>query len=97
MGKLIDFNKYKGDKESGDVLENKYLKFLTYVNKFTGTPTTGDKLAEILYYNLRYLEGTVNGMSMMSFLNVMTRKEIEEGKRLIIGWLNQIIEDVKNI
>ena len=62
MGDIINLKDYK---ESA-VLEEEYLKFLTHVNKFVGIPTTIPELAKTFYFTLRYLEGSVNCLDMLS-------------------------------
>jgi hypothetical protein len=98
MTNIVDFIKFKETREDSNQLENNYLKFLTHVNQFLGIPSDMNKAFEVIYYNLRYLEGTINAISILSMLNrSIPRKDIEEGKIYLINWLNQIIEDIKNL
>lgn len=89
--KVINLNEYRESKQ----LENDYLKFLTYVNKYTGIPITLAQLVRVFFLNLRWLEGTVNCLSVLSIVSI-NDKEIEETKTMVIDYLNKIIEDIKN-
>lgn len=91
MGKVINLNEFKESKQ----LENDYLKFLTYVNKYTGIPINLAQLVRVFFLNLRWLEGTVNCLSVLSIVSI-NDKEIEETKTMVIDYLNKIIEDIKN-
>ena len=91
MGKVINLNEFKESKQ----LENDYLKFLTYVNKYTGIPTNLVQLVRVFFLNLRWLEGSVNCLSVLSIVST-NDKEIEETKTMVIDYLNKIIEDIKN-
>ena len=98
MGIIIDFKKFREDKIVSDRLEEKYLKYLTHVNKFNGVPTTFDKALEALYFTLRYLEGTVNGLSILMALGVsnLSRSEVDNMKGMLLSWLKDIEENIKN-
>ena len=91
MGKVINLNEFKESKQ----LETDYLKFLTYVNKYTGIPTNLVQLVRVFFLNLRWLEGSVNCLSVLSIVST-NDKEIEETKTMVIDYLNKIIEDIKN-
>ena len=103
MTNILDFSKFKEIKDSqesleGNRLEDNYLKYLTHVNKFTGTPTTLDGVFEVFYYTIRYLEGTINALSVLKAINVHIPNTVfEEGKQKIITWLESIIEDLRNV
>lgn len=98
MSNLINFEQFKQTKQHSNDFEHNYNKFLTHVNKFTGIPSSYSKALEVLYYTLRYLEGTVNAMSIMGLLNIpMSRTDLEEGKKTVITWLEEIIEDIKQL
>ena len=97
MDNIVNFNKYKEDKEKEQILEDNFLKFLTYVNKYVGIPTTFKKASEVIYYNLRYLEGTINCISMLQLFTKTNREEIEQFKKLTISWLESIIDSIKMI
>lgn len=97
MGEIIDFNKYKTERTIGNALEERYLQFLTYVNKFVGVPTSLDKAAEAVYYALRYLEGSVNCISTLEYFGIDRPKDIEGFKVHTIDWLNSIIDNISNL
>ena len=48
-----------------------------------------------LYYTLRYLEGHINGLSMLWLVAGVTMEEQQRGVKLIIDWLEDIIENLK--
>ena len=79
MGDIINLKDYK---ESA-VLEEEYLKFLTHVNKFVGIPTTIPELAKTFYFTLRYLEGSVNCLDMLSILTTQPEQQIQEMKKMV--------------
>lgn len=98
MGIIVDFKKFREDKIASDRLEEKYLKYLSHVNKFNGVPTTFDKALEAMYFTLRYLEGTVNGLSILVALGVsnLSRTEIDSMKGMLLSWIDDIRENIKN-
>lgn len=97
MAEVFDFNKFKEMKESADKLENDYLEFLPWINKKLGIPTDLFSMMKVLFITLRFLEGTLNGFSILATLTQMNRDKLEEGKQVIIDWLMDMIETVKNI
>lgn len=97
MAQVFDFTKFKELKEYSEQLETEYLEFLPWIHKKLGVPTTLSSVLKTLFIVLRYLEGTINGFSIMTLITPIDRENIEEGKKLIIDWLENIIENVKAI
>lgn len=91
MGDIINLKDYK---ESA-VLEEEYLKFLTHVNKFVGIPTTIPELAKTFYFTLRYLEGSVNCLDMLSILTTQPEQQIQEMKKMVRNYLEGLSEDLQ--
>ena len=97
MAEIFDFSKFKQMKEDSNTLENDYLEFLPWINKKLGIPTDIQSATKVLFITMRYLEGTINGFSILAMLTPMKREDIEKGKQLLIDWLNDIIENIKAI
>lgn len=92
MGKIINLNEYKDSKK----IEDDYLKFLSYVNKYMKIPTNLPELVRCFYFILRYLEGTVNCFSILSVIKNIPDKEVEETRNMVINYLEDIINDLKH-
>lgn len=96
MGEVIDFTKYKSEKE--DPLEQDYIKFLSHVNKLVGQPKTVEKCIQIIYFTLRYFQGTINCLNTLPILGVYCPREyIEQIKQTVLPWLNEISTTIKNL
>lgn len=90
MEKIIDFEQFKGKKE----LDKGYEKFLSTANKcFSGY--SPDSMLKRLYYTIRYLEGHINGLSILFLLKGITMDEQKKGVKYMIDWLEEIIKDLK--
>lgn len=91
MNKIINLNEFREAKQ----LEDDYLKFLTYVNRYTGIPTDLISLIKVFFLNLRWLEGSINCLSVFSIVST-DDSNIEQTKTMLIDYLNKLIEDIKN-
>lgn len=91
MGDVVDIEIYKKSKD----IESDYLEFLSHVNKYISTPTTVGELARAFYLSLRYLQGTVNAMGILSMISPVPTTEFEEMKQMVTSYLNQLSEDVQ--
>lgn len=92
---IIDFIKYKENKEND--LENKYLKKLSSLNKLFGLPTDFQSAVEVLYYGIRYIEGTVNGMMILTLFSNVDDITLQKLKNSVINWLEEIIDNIKKL
>ena len=97
MSNIIDFQKFKKEKEENNKLESTYLKFLDHINSFVGIPKSIDKCVETIYMCTRYLEGTINCFSVLTMFTPINTKELDEIKNMTINWLEGIIENIKNL
>ena len=86
MGDLVNLDEYRQSNE----MEKEYLKFLTYTNKYLHIPTDVPDLIRCFYFTLRYLEGTVNALDILSMVKPLPEKEIEELKAHVIEQLDEI-------
>lgn len=76
-------------------MEKDYQAFLTYVNKMLKIPKDVPSLARCFYFILRYLEGTVNCMFLLSILPNIPQTQTFELKKMVIQYLEGILEDLK--
>ena len=85
---VINLNKYK---ENKDEIENSYLEFLPIWNKYwdAGPYVSGDVLFKQLYIALRLAD---SGIMLIKTFNIMGIK----GRKLLIGWLEDMIENLRN-
>ena len=98
MSNVLDLERFRQNKQYAELYESKYLKFLSHVNKFTGVPTSINKCIELFYMSLRYLEGTVNALGILSTIKMNTNNnDVEQLKTMVIAWLQQLIDDIKSI
>ena len=93
MGKLININEYLKQQE----IEKDYQKFLTQINKLIPLPTDIPKLIKAFYFTLRYLEGNVNGFSLLSAFGKIPYKEANQLKTIVVNYLEDILEDLKSM
>lgn len=91
MGTVVSLDEYR----KGNELEEEYLKFLSHVNKFVGIPKTLPECIKAFYFILRYLEGNVNCFSILSVLGFLSYKEVAENKKMLIDYLQKILDDIK--
>lgn len=93
MGQLINLQEFKESKN----YEKEYLQFLTYVNKYLKIPTDVPTLAKNFYFTLRYLEGTMNCLSILTMMKQMDPKLIEEMKTMVGAYLQEIQDQLNTI
>lgn len=93
MGQLINLQEFKESKN----YEKEYLKFLTYINKYLSIPTDVPSLAKNFYFTLRYLEGTMNCLSILSMVKQFDPKLVEEMKTMIGSYLQEIQDQLKTV
>lgn len=84
--KTVDLNTWR---QCSDIEED-YLKFLSHINKYLRVPTDVPDLTRCFYFTLRYLEGTVNALDILSMVKPLPEKEIEELKAHVIEQLDEI-------
>lgn len=90
-GKILNFEQFRGQRE----LDKDYPKFLGSAEKIFEGKFTPEAMMKRLYYTLRYLEGHINGLSMLWLLAGVDMEEQKRGVKLIIDWLEDIIENLK--
>ena len=90
-GKILNFEQFRGQRE----LDKDYPKFLGYAERIFEGKVTPEAMMKRLYYTLRYLEGHINGLSMLWILAGVDMEEQKRGVKLIIDWLEDIIENLK--
>lgn len=91
MGEIVNLEEYKQSK----VLEEEYLKFLTYTNKFVGIPTSIPELMRAFYLILRYLEGTINCFETLSILKPMSEKDVSSLRQMVIEYLQGLQQELQ--
>ena len=97
MTNILDFTAYKNNKQLSDKLEESYLSFLSNVNKLVGVPSSVEDCAKVFYFIMRYFEGTLNCLSVLSLLKLKTDPKMSyELKQHLITWLEGILNDLKN-
>lgn len=90
-GKILNFEQFRGQRE----LDKDYPKFLGNAERIFEGKFTPEAMMKRLYYTLRYLEGHINGLSMLWLLAGLDMEEQKRGVKLIIDWLEDIIENLK--
>lgn len=76
-------------KQCSDIEED-YLNFLSHINKYLRVPTDIPDLTRSFYFTIRYLEGTVNALDILSMVKPLPEKELEELKTHVIEQLDEI-------
>lgn len=90
-GKILNFEQFRGQRE----LDKDYPKFLGYAETIFEGKVTPEAMMKRLYYTLRYLEGHINGLSILWLCFGVTMEEQQRGVKLIIDWLEDIIANLK--
>lgn len=90
-GKILNFEQFRGQRE----LDKDYPKFLGNAEKTFEGKVTPEAMMKRLYYTLRYLEGHINGLSILWLCFGVTMDEQQRGVKLIIDWLEDIIANLK--
>lgn len=80
-----------------DNLEEQYLEFLPWIKNKLGFPDDLPSLLKICYIVIRYLEGIINSLLIISTFTISSDKKIQELKQLLISWLQSIIDKINNI
>lgn len=93
MGDLVKLEDYR----QSNKLEEEYLQFLSHINKFMKIPTSIGEMARAFYFTLRYLEGTVNGLAILSLIKSMPQDELEEMKVMVTEYMDRLSADLKQI
>lgn len=88
---IVNFEFFKGQKE----LDKDYPKFLGNAERTFNAKTTPESMMKRLYYTLRYLEGHINGMSILFLLTGQDMRSQQEGIGYIIDWLESILKDLR--
>lgn len=88
---IVNFEFFKGQKE----LDKDYPKFLGNAERTFNAKTTPESMMKRLYYTLRYLEGHINGMSILFLLTGQDMRSQQEGIGYIIDWLEGILKDLR--
>lgn len=88
---VIDFELFKGQKE----LDNLYSKYLGNVERTFDSKTSPRSMLQRLYYTIRYLEGTINGLDLLFLLTRQDMASQKEGINYMISWLEDIIARLK--
>lgn len=91
MAEIINLDDFRKANE----IEEDYLKFLTHVNKFVKIPTNIPELSRCFYFILRYLEGTVNALEILSVIKNLPENEVYELKNQIIKYLDGLSADLR--
>lgn len=91
MGDVVKIDDYR----KSQALEEEYLKFLSHVNKFVKTPTDIVELAKCFYFTLRYLEGNINCLEVLSLMNRVQSDQTVEMKNHVVQWMDRLTEDLK--
>lgn len=91
LGDLINLEEYRQSNE----LEQEYLKFLTYINKYLHVPTDVPELVKCFYFILRYLEGTVNAFEILSVVKRLPPQQVDEMRNMVMGYMDKIIRDME--
>lgn len=97
MAEIFNFQEFKEMRQASDQLENDYLNFLPWINNKLGVPTDIKSVSKVLFIVVRYLEGTINAFSILATLSSVPRDQLEEGKKALISWLQELIEQIKLI
>ena len=84
--KVVDLATWKQCKN----VEEDYLSFLTYINKYLKPPTSMPDLIRTFYFTLRYLEGTVNALDILSLIKNLPEDQVETLKSHVINMLDEI-------
>ncbi len=90
MGDVINLSDYRDSAK----LEEEYLQFLTHVTKMVKTPMSIPELSKACYLSLRYLEGNINCLNILSMLKSGTSEEAEDLKRMICLYMEELLNDL---
>lgn len=90
-GKILNFEQFRGQRE----LDKDFPKFLGNAEKTFEGKVTPEAMMKRLYYTMRYLEGHINGLSILWLCFGTDMAEQKRGVKLIIDWLEDIIENLK--
>ncbi len=90
-GKILNFEQFRGQRE----LDKDYPKFLEYAERIFEGKLTPEAMMKRLYYTLRYLQGHINGLTILWLCLGATMEEQKRGVKLIIDWLEDIIESLR--
>ena len=74
----------------GKNLDREYEEFLTHVNKHMGIPTDVPSVAKAIYFTIRYLEGHLNALGILSLLGRVS----EDDKHKLFVIMHQYIDSI---
>lgn len=90
MGKVINFELFKGEKE----LDKDYDKFLANAEKIFAPKTDPMTMFKRIYYTLRYLEGHFRAINTLNQLGVPILLD-KRGKEIIVNWMKDILKQME--
>ena len=93
MGEIVKLEDFRKSNE----LEEEYLKFLTNINKFVKIPTNVPELARCFYFTLRYLEGNINCLEILSLIKNIPEDDIQEMKKQLLMYLDGLVSDLQKL